>query len=85
MKARELRDLTYDEVMQKKEEVVKELFNLRLRQATRQVDNPLKIRVLRRDMAKIYTIIKEHETNLRPLADSITEVKDKQAGDEKQS
>ena len=85
MKAQELRDLTFDEIVQKREEVKKELFNLRLRQATRQVDNPLKIRMLRRDLARINTIVKEHETNVRPLAESPTEVKDRQAGDEKQA
>jgi large subunit ribosomal protein L29 len=85
MRARELRDLTFDEVLQKREEIKKELFNLRLRQATRQVDNPLKIRILRRDLARMNTIVREHETNIKPLAESPTEVKDRQAGDEKQA
>jgi len=83
MKAQELRDLTIEEILQKKEEVRKEIFNLRIRQATRQIDNPLKLRELRRDFARINTIIREHEFNIRPLAESPTEVKDRQADDEK--
>jgi large subunit ribosomal protein L29 len=47
MKAREIRNLTIEEVEFKKQEVEKELFNLKIRQATRQIDNPLKVRVLR--------------------------------------
>ena len=83
MKARDLRDLTLDEVFLKKEEVEKEKFNLKLRQATRQVDNPLRIRLLRRDMARMNTIIREHELKINPIAEDVTERKDRQAGDEK--
>lgn len=85
MKARELRDLTFDEVLQKKEEIRKEIFNLRIRQATRQIDNPLKIRELKRDYARVNTIIKEHEMKTKPLAGSSTEDKDRQADNEKQA
>jgi len=83
MKAQELRNLTIEEILQKKEEVRKEIFNLRIRQATRQIDNPLKLRELRRDFARINTIVREHESNLRTLAESPTEVKDRQADNEK--
>jgi len=83
MKAQELRNLTIEEILQKKEEVKKEIFNLRIRQATRQIDNPLKLRELRRDFARINTIVREHESNLRTLAESPTEVKDRQADNEK--
>ena len=83
MKARGLRDLTYDEVLQKKSEISKEIFNLRVRQATRQIDNPLKIRELRRDLARVNTILTEHEKKIRPLAESLNDNKDRQAADEK--
>ena len=92
MKARELRDLTYEEVLQKREEVRKEIFNLRIRQATRQIDNPLKIRELRRDLARLNTIVGEHISRIRPLAEGAVaatagapQVENKQAGDEKQA
>ncbi|MCD6163086.1 MAG: 50S ribosomal protein L29 [candidate division Zixibacteria bacterium] len=83
MKARELRDLTYEEVLQKREEVRKEIFNLRLRQATRQTDNPLKVRELRKDLARTNTVINEHGKKINILADNPTEVKDRQGVDEK--
>ena len=83
MKARDIRDLTLDEVLQKKQEVEKEHFNLKLRQATRQIDNPLRVRILRRDLARIKTILKEHETKLRPLAEGTPQAIDRQADDEK--
>ncbi len=83
MKARDLRDLTIEEVMQKKQEIEKENFNLKLRQATRQIDNPLRVRLLGRDLARIKTILREHELDIRKLADGATEIKDRQAGDEK--
>ena len=55
MKYAELRDLTADELRQKAAEVQEELFKLRLRQATTQLENPTRIRQLRRDLARIRT------------------------------
>lgn len=68
MKTRELRDMTKDEVLVRKEELEKEIFNLKIRQATKQIDNPLKIRTLRRELARITTILHEDEMNIRKLA-----------------
>jgi large subunit ribosomal protein L29 len=68
MKARNLRDLTKDEVLARKEELEKEIFNLKIRQATKQIENPLKIRVIRRELARIKTILHEDEMGLRKLA-----------------
>lgn len=84
MKARNLRDLTREEVKQRREEIVKEKFNLTLRQATRQIDNPIKVRLLRRDLARIDTILHEHELGIRKLAEAGAETtaKDRQAKDE---
>ncbi len=55
IKYAELRDLTADELRQKAAEVQEELFKLRLRQATTQLENPMRIRKLRRDLARIRT------------------------------
>jgi len=85
MKARELRDMTLDEVLQKKAEIEKETFNLKIRQTTRQIDNPLKIRQLRRDFARLNTIIREHQLKIRTLAEGHEKAIDRQAGDEKQA
>jgi len=68
MKARDIRNLTIEEIQIKKAEVEKELFNLKIRQATRQVDNPLKVRLLRRDLARMNSILREDELNIRQLA-----------------
>ena len=68
MKAHELRDMTKEEILIKKEELEKEIFNLKIRQATKQIDNPLRIMTLRRELARIITILHEDELKIRPLA-----------------
>ncbi len=68
MKAHELRDMTKEEILIKKEELDKEIFNLKIRQATKQIDNPLRIMTLRRELARIITILHEDELKIRPLA-----------------
>ena len=68
MKPNEIRDMTKDEILVKREELEKEIFNLKIRQATKQIDNPLRIRVLRRELARITTILKEDDSNLRKLS-----------------
>ena len=55
MKYAELKDLTLEELRQKAAELQEDLFKLRLRQATTQVENPMRIRQLRRDIARIRT------------------------------
>jgi large subunit ribosomal protein L29 len=55
MKYAELKDLTTEELRQKEAGLHEELFKLRLRQATAQVENPMRIRQLRRDIARIRT------------------------------
>lgn len=61
MKARELRELSIDELERKLEDLRRELFNLRFQQATHQLKNPVRIRLVRRDIARILTILKEKE------------------------
>jgi large subunit ribosomal protein L29 len=67
MKPREIRDLTKEEILSRKEELEHEIFNLKIRQATKQIDNPLRIRVLRRELARITTILDEDNKNIRNL------------------
>ena len=59
MKANELRDLNVAELQEKLLSQKKELFNLRFQLATGQLENPLRIRSVRRDIARINTIITE--------------------------
>jgi large subunit ribosomal protein L29 len=57
--AKELRDLSNDELQTKAADLKKEMFNLRFQQAMGQIENPMRLRTLRRDIAKTKTILKE--------------------------
>jgi large subunit ribosomal protein L29 len=59
--ANELRNMTDAELNQRLQEAYQELFNLRFRKATKQLDNTARIRVVRRDIARIKTIMRERE------------------------
>jgi len=59
MKPSELRALTVEELKQKEHDTRKELFNLKFRLATGEVENPKRINALRKNIAKILTIISE--------------------------
>ena len=57
--AKELRDLSSDELVTKAADLKKEMFNLRVQQAMGQIENPMRLRTLRRDIAKTKTVLKE--------------------------
>ncbi|NLG35901.1 MAG: 50S ribosomal protein L29 [Lentisphaerae bacterium] len=57
MKAKEIRDLTAEEQAQKLAETEKELFNLRIQQTTGQLEKPDRIRVVKREIARIKTVM----------------------------
>jgi large subunit ribosomal protein L29 len=59
MKIRELRDLSKEELQAKTVDIKKELFNLRVQQAMGQIENPMRLRLLRKDIAKAKTVLKE--------------------------
>jgi len=61
MKAKEIRDLTYDELVRKESDLKAELFNLRFRLATGQLDNPMTIKAVKKDMARVKTVIRQKE------------------------
>jgi large subunit ribosomal protein L29 len=69
MKVDALRDLSRDEVLQKKTEIEEELFNLRLKKKTKQAQNPVRERTLRRDRARILTLLREDELGKRQLVE----------------
>jgi large subunit ribosomal protein L29 len=64
-----LRELTADEIRQKVRAMNEDLFNLRFRNSVKQLDNPLRIREVRRDLARMITLLHEHEKNIRKLAE----------------
>jgi large subunit ribosomal protein L29 len=61
LKAGTIRDMSIDEITQRVSELREELFNLRFRNTMRQLDNPLKIRESRREMARLLTILREKQ------------------------
>ena len=56
---KELKEMTTDELLMQFEDVKKELFNLRLQQVSGQLENPLRIRAVRRSIARINTIMNQ--------------------------
>jgi large subunit ribosomal protein L29 len=61
VKGSAMRDMTTDEIQGRLTELREELFNLRFRNAMKQLDNPLKIRASRREMARLLTVLREKE------------------------
>ncbi|UCG38227.1 MAG: 50S ribosomal protein L29 [bacterium] len=59
MKASELRDMTMDELLSKERELHAELFNLRFQLATNQLENPMRLPLTKKDLARVKTIISE--------------------------
>lgn len=57
--AKELRDLSSEELLSKAADLKKELFNLKFQQAMGQIENPMRLRTLRKDIAKTKTVLKE--------------------------
>ena len=61
VKAQDMKEMTHDELQLRVTELREELFNLRFRNSMRQLDNPLKIREGRREMARLLTVLREKE------------------------
>ena len=59
MRAQELKELTIDDLRQKEVELAEQLFALRLQKVTGQLDNPAKLRNVRRDLARVLTVVNE--------------------------
>ncbi|MCI9552934.1 50S ribosomal protein L29 [Acutalibacter intestini] len=61
MKATEIRELTADELNSKLRDLKAELFNLRFQLAINQLDNPMRISAVKKDIARVKTVIRENE------------------------
>jgi large subunit ribosomal protein L29 len=59
MKLREMRELSVDELQTKEAELKDQLFKLRFQHALGQLENPLKVKNIRKDIARIKTLLKE--------------------------
>jgi large subunit ribosomal protein L29 len=65
VKPKTIREMGADEIRTRVTELREELFNLRFRNTMKQLDNPLKIRESRREMARLLTVLKEKERTAR--------------------
>jgi len=63
MKPKDLRALNDGELLQKAKELKEELFNLRFQQATGQLDNTMRVPQVKRDIARVHTILREKNLN----------------------
>jgi large subunit ribosomal protein L29 len=61
MKANKLQDMTADELAVKLNDLKSELFNLRFQLATGQLDNPMKIKNVKKDIARVKTVLRERD------------------------
>jgi large subunit ribosomal protein L29 len=70
--AAELRELADDELVSRLREAKAELFNLRVQAATGQLENHGRLQVIRREIARIYTIMRERELGLSAAPVEVT-------------
>jgi large subunit ribosomal protein L29 len=61
MKANEIREMSVENLKTRLEELVTERFNLRFRSATESIENPMRFRAIRRDIARLQTILREKQ------------------------
>ena len=63
MKGQEVRDLSDVELRTREHELADEVFHLRLRRATSQLPNPMKVRQTKRDLARVKTVLRQRRTS----------------------
>ncbi|MDQ5986470.1 MAG: 50S ribosomal protein L29 [Syntrophus sp. SKADARSKE-3] len=61
MKYKEIKDLSVNEIQQKNRDLDEELFRLRIRRSSGQLDSPAMLKKVRRDIARIKTVLREKE------------------------
>lgn len=64
MKVNEIRDMSADEQIQKLQSLKEELFNLRFQHATGQLENPMRLRDVKKSIAQVKTILRERELKI---------------------
>ena len=67
MKAQGLREQSVDELRQRQDDLAEEGFNLRFQNALGQLSSPIRLREARRDLARVRTVLREHELGIREL------------------
>ena len=68
MECSELREMSLDDVRQILEDLHEEAFNLRFQHASGQLLTPIRLRGVRRDIARVQTVLREHDLGVRTLA-----------------
>ncbi len=69
MKTKEIRELTQEELATKLGDLKSEFFNLRFQLATGQLNNPASIRNIKKDIARVKTVMRENEINAQKVAE----------------
>ena len=70
MKITSLRDYTRDELEHRERDLKEEMFNLQMRRTMKPLDNPLRLRSIRRELARIATIVTEDKRGIRTITDT---------------
>lgn len=83
MKVSSMREMTREELEQHKRDLEDELFNLNMRRSLKSLDNPLRLRTIRREIGRVNTILHEDTTGKRSLAQSRTSVLDESETEKK--
>ena len=65
MKANEIKDLSAAELNEKLAELKQELFNLRFQHAVNQLENPMRMKAVKKDIARVKTFIRKQESNVQ--------------------
>jgi large subunit ribosomal protein L29 len=68
MRAEEIREMTLDDIAVRIRELEEERFRLRFRSATEPLEDPLRLRVIRRDVARLKTVLRERQTEEKTAA-----------------
>ena len=74
MKARAMRELTRNDLTQRKAELQEERFNLKMRLSLKALDNPLRLRHIDREIARVLTVLHEDSKGIASLVDAKTSV-----------
>ena len=65
MKANEINNITADELNSKLAELKQELFNLRFQHAVNQLENPMRLKAVKKDIARVKTVIRKQESEIQ--------------------
>ena len=85
MKVQTLREMTKEELQQKRNDLLDELFNLNMRRSLKALDNPLRLRQIGREVARVDTVLREDVLGIRKLAESGASILSKKSAKDKES